>query len=144
MIYHEFTPIPTPEGRLFPVWRDWDTWAPPGFVARFVYVTEVAPGASKGPVLHTQRTTLLTSFGGHTRISLCPSSGPLTEVSQTLDTQKVVVVPPGEAALIKNESISETALVLVITDLAWTPTSNDQVKFKSWEEFFTWAEGNQT
>lgn len=124
----------THEGKMFPIFRDWDSIIP-GYKPHMVYATTLNPNLTKGPILHEKRTGYMTAIGCHTTIEyldnnvireekLCNESG----------DSFIIIIPAGIPIRIKNISENNISIIINLPDIAWHPENQDTLKFENWEE----------
>jgi dTDP-4-dehydrorhamnose 3,5-epimerase-like enzyme len=117
-----------PNGWLQAVWSAADP-LPDGYRPDQVYVTAIAPGATKGPHLHKCRTGLFTCIAGSAFLRARLSDGVYTSVS--LDGQ-LVRVEPGIAAQLVNDTDSE-AIIINMPSPSWQEHAPDEWPVEGWK-----------
>jgi len=125
--------ISTPEGTLFPVYKDWESFHS-SYVPKMVYVTTIASMTQKGPILHRERGGYMTAIKG-TIVVECLVNKELKEYALTNSdgSRNILLLPKNIPNLIKNIS-DEEAILINLPDKAWHPENEDTQKFNSWED----------
>ena len=122
-----------PNGYVLPIWNANEQ---PELRPDQVYLTVVAPHSQKGPHLHKIRRGLFCCIKGHVRIvQRVVPDGFLEYVYRTAfigeDDQRLILVRPGDAACIYNDS-AEEALLLNLPSPAWSKDQKDEWPVENW------------
>jgi len=125
----------TNEGEMVPVYKDWEEWHD-GYVPKMAYITSIAPGISKGPILHRKRRGLMTAFRGNVIVE-CLVENEIREYSLRNEKNEkfVLIIPAGVPNRICNTA-QEEAIILNLPDIAWRPDDEDTEKFNGWEDYY--------
>ena len=127
--------IETPDGTLVPVYKDWESWHS-GYEVKMVYHTSIAPGVSKGPILHKKRRGMMSCIYGDVSVT-CLVDGKLKTYRLSEGEKKyILMIPKNIPNVITNNSDSKEALIMNLPDRSWHPDDEDTEKFSSWENFF--------
>lgn len=114
-------------GYVVPLWnaRE-DAWRPDQ-----VYLTAVSPGRSKGPHLHHKRVGRF--FCIHGNVDVITRKDGFYHVERIGDgyDSKMVEVPTGVAAELRNRGI-ETALIINMPTPGWAPDDRDEYDAEDW------------
>ena len=118
------TQFDSTNGSLTVIWRDWDKIIknPP----KMVYVSSVNPGESKGPHLHTKRTSYFTCIHGKVIFILKDKDGNYVEIESSEHKPVMVVVPKNVASAHINLSKS-VSRILALADVSWRPNDNEML-----------------
>ena len=124
----------TLEGEMVPVYKDWEHWHE-GYIPKMAYITSIAPGAAKGPILHQKRRGLMMAFRGNVTVE-CLVEDEVREYNLRNDKNEkfALIIPAGVPNRICNRSIEE-AIILNLPDRAWLPNDEDTEKFNGWEDY---------
>ena len=93
-----------------------------------MYVTAIAPGATKGPHLHKVRTGLFTCIVGEAHLIARLSDGVYSRVSLV---GQLVRVEPGIAAQLVNDTDSE-AIIINMPSPSWQEHAPDEWPVTDW------------
>jgi dTDP-4-dehydrorhamnose 3,5-epimerase len=123
-------------GELTVIWRDWDNIIKE---PKMIYTTAVNPGETKGPHLHSKRTSYFVCVKGKVVFIIKDKNGKYHEIESSQEDAKMVCVANGTASAHVNIS-KKSSTILVLADVAWKPNDNEMsnVKFddyfwKKWE-----------
>ena len=118
------TQFDSTNGSLTVIWRDWDKIIknPP----KMVYVSSVNPGESKGPHLHTKRTSYFTCIHGKVIFILKDKDGNYVEIESSEHKPVMVVVPKNVPSAHINLSKS-VSRILALADVSWRPNDNEML-----------------
>lgn len=124
----------TPDGTLFPFYRDWDPWHN-GHVPKMVYVSVMKPLCEKDIILHNKRTSYITSINGDVIITYRSSEQKEETIwLRSSGQSQIALIKPGIPIKVKNLS-SESATVINACSPAWHPDDPDTIKFKTWDDY---------
>lgn len=127
--------IKTPDGELFPVYRDWDEWHD-GHVPKMAYITTMRANAKKGVILHRKRTAYITAVSGHVHLEYFDKELKTQQLSdEDTDQHWIMKIPPGIPILLVNNS-ANAATVLNLPTPSWHPDDQDTYKFNDWTSYF--------
>lgn len=113
-------------GIMTPLWKDYEFSK---LTPRFVYHTTCNPGTTKGPFIHTKRSSLLSVIHGHIVLIYkeTPSSKDYKEIEIDANKQpQSIYIPKNTPNCIVNIG-SGTAVFVSVNDHAWRPDDNETV-----------------
>lgn len=124
-------------GSLTVIWRDWDNLVKNH--PKMVYVSSVNPGETKGPHLHTKRTSYFTCIHGKVIFVIQDKNGNYVEIESSSEKPVMVVVPKNVASGHVNLS-NNVSRILTLADISWKPNDNemknvtfDNYDWKKWK-----------
>lgn len=125
--------IKTADGIMLPVFKSYE-WQ--DHVARMCYITSMRAGARKGPIVHSQRTSIVTCIEGYISLEYIDDDGFMRtiELRDAAGDSYAVMVPPNIPVLYANTA-STDALILSLPDIAWHPNSDDSTKYDGWDGY---------
>lgn len=125
----------TGEGLMIPIYRDWDV-VHENYSPKMVYVTTIAPGMEKGPILHRERMGFLTAISGIVDIETCDGNNIQTHtVRDDSGNIFVVLIPKNIPVKIINKSNNQVATIINLPNVSWHPENQDTIKFSTWEGY---------
>jgi predicted O-methyltransferase YrrM/uncharacterized RmlC-like cupin family protein len=122
----------TPEGSMFPIYRDWDNFHE-GYVPEMVYASTMAPDTEKGPILHRKRREYITAISGEVQMEYYEHGNLHRVPLRNKDgVSKIVTIPPGVPKKLINVDRNSEAVIINLPSPAWRPEDQDTEKFTSW------------
>ena len=118
-------------GNLTVVWRDWDQILPES--PKMIYLTCVNPNETKGPHLHTKRTSYFTCIHGRVIFVIREKNGNYVEIESSSEKPVMVIVPKNIASGHVNLS-DNVSRVLTLADISWKP-NDDEMKNVIFENY---------
>jgi dTDP-4-dehydrorhamnose 3,5-epimerase len=109
-------------GSLTVVWRDWDNLIPNH--PKMIYVSSVNPYQTKGPHIHTKRTSYFICIEGKVVFIIKNDDGTYDEIISSSDQPIMVHVPKNIASAHINLS-DKVSRVLALADVAWKPNDDE-------------------
>lgn len=135
---HKLITHKTNEGEMMPIYNDWQY---PNHEVKMAYVTTIAPGVTKGPILHLERDGFMVGVAGE----LCVEVQNV-ENEEIISVQKeylclgnekqIIEVPAGVPITITNTSSTVVGMLVNLPNKSWKPDNEDTYKFNSWRECF--------
>lgn len=122
---HDTKDVTTQEinGTLTVIWRDWDDVVKNH--PKMVYISSVNVGGTKGPHIHTKRTSYFSCIEGKVVFIIKGENG-YHEIISSPNEPTLVHVPKNVASAHLN--ISEgVSRVIALADIAWKPNDNEMV-----------------
>ena len=131
---YDLESIKTKEGELIPIYKDWEDWHEE-YIPKMAYITTIAPGIEKGPILHHKRKGLMMAYSGHVVVE-CKIGDEIISylLNDGKNCRKILLIPAGIPNKICNLSSTSNAIILNLPSKAWHPDDEDTQKFSSWEE----------
>ena len=117
-------------GELTVVWRNWDKkFNEP----EMVYINKIMPKEVKGPHIHQNRTSYFYCIQGEIVLIVKDQEVKFHEIKLNSEQAQLIEIPNGIAAALLNAT-EDTAIVLVLADIAWRPNDNEMknVTFKNY------------
>jgi hypothetical protein len=114
-----------PNGWVLPVWNSRESDYRPAQV----YVTVIAPLASKGPHLHHKRAQCYQCISGFAHLITRESGEYITQPLSPFANP--VIVPPGVPSELRNVLARETILLNLPT-VGWAPDDQDEWPVENW------------
>ena len=109
-------------GSLTVIWRDWDNLIQNH--PKMIYVSSVNPYETKGPHIHTKRTSYFICIEGKVVFIIKNDDGTYDEIISSSDQPIMVHVPKNIASAHINLS-DKVSRVLALADVAWKPNDDE-------------------
>ncbi len=93
---------------------------------KYSYLTTMSANTTKGPIVHTKRTTIVTCLDSLSVKCFIDNTFKVFEFQS-------VEIPPNTPVEYINNSNKEITL-FVLSDYCWKPNDDECIKYKSWEE----------
>lgn len=113
-----------------------------------VYVSTMKPGSRKGPIVHSERSSIMTAIDGWVRMEALVDGklqtyllhkwavkgswlhGPGRPPSST-----AVLVPAGIPVRYSVPHSNKWAILISMPDIAWTPNNDDSTRYNGWDDY---------
>lgn len=137
--------ITTPDGELFPVYRDWDEWHN-GYVPKMAYISIMRPETKKGVILHKKRTAYITAISGNIILEYANNKTLIQTIlsDEIKNDHWIIKIPPNVPIMLYNKSINSQAIILNLPSPAWHPDDQDTYKFNDWASYFESEKNNES
>ena len=109
-------------GKLTVLWRDWDKIL--DYQPKMVYISSVNPNETKGPHIHTKRTSHFVCIEGKVIFIAKDNEGNYNEIESSEEEPVLVRIPKNVPSAHINLS-SKTSTILALADIAWRPNDNE-------------------
>ena len=109
-------------GKLTVIWRDWDKIL--DYQPKMVYISSVNPNETKGPHIHTKRTSHFVCIEGKVIFIAKDNEGNYKEIESSEEEPVLVRIPKNVASAHINLS-SKTSTILALADISWRPNDNE-------------------
>ena len=109
-------------GKLTVIWRDWDKIL--DYEPKMVYISSVNPNETKGPHIHTKRTSHFVCIKGKVIFIVKDNEGNYTEIESSAEEPVLVHIPKNVPSAHVNLS-SKTSIILALADISWKPNDNE-------------------
>ena len=109
-------------GKLTVIWRDWDKIL--DYQPKMVYISSVNPNETKGPHIHTKRTSHFVCIEGKVIFIAKDNEGNYNEIESSEEEPVLVRIPKNVASAHINLS-SKTSTILALADISWRPNDNE-------------------
>ena len=109
-------------GKLTVIWRDWDKIL--DYQPKMVYISSVNPNETKGPHIHTKRTSHFVCIEGKVIFIAKDNEGNYKEIESSEEEPVLVRIPKNVASAHINLS-SKTSTILALADISWKPNDNE-------------------
>ena len=110
------------KGKLTVIWRDWDKIL--DYQPKMVYISSVNPNETKGPHIHTKRTSHFVCIEGKVIFIVKDNEGNYNEIESSKEEPVLVRIPKNIPSAHINLS-SKTSTILALADIAWRPNDNE-------------------
>ena len=109
-------------GKLTVIWRDWDKIL--DYQPKMVYISSVNPNETKGPHIHTKRTSHFVCIEGKVIFIAKDNEGNYNEIESSEEEPVLVRIPKNIPSAHINLS-SKTSTILALADISWRPNDNE-------------------
>jgi len=124
-------------GKLTVIWRDWDKKI--NYQPKMAYISYVNSGETKGPHIHTKRTSHFVCIQGKVVFIVKDNNGNYNEIESGEENPVLVRIPKNVPSAHINLS-RKTSAILALADIAWRPDDNemknttfDDYDWKKWK-----------